>query len=81
MREKRKMNFFLPCNDKPNHMAFTNAQIQEFQSSFIAVTGLDPKTNPDAFIQFCQACLMNDLLSEQKSMNQKLQDLLNSFPI
>lgn len=53
-------------------------KFQTHQQEFEKETGLDPKTNIDAYIQFFQAKLLEELLTQQNTKLQQLIDAVNN---
>ena len=47
-------------------------KFETLRNEFTAHTGLDPKTNPDTFIQYVQARLLEDILSQQLTKMNEL---------
>ena len=43
-----------------------------YQSQFIIDTGLDWKTNVDTFIQYCQARILDKIMTQQEDLMTKL---------
>lgn len=50
-------------------------KFETLRSEFISHTGLDPKTNPDTYIQYVQARLLEELLNQQLT---KMNELINA---
>jgi hypothetical protein len=53
-------------------------KFQTHQQEFEKETGLDPKTNIDTYIQFFQAKLLEELLTQQNTKLQQLIDAVNN---
>lgn len=53
-------------------------KFQTYQQEFEIETGLDPKTNVDAYIQFFQAKLLEEILNQQNTKLQQLIDAVNN---
>lgn len=53
-------------------------KFQTYQQEFESETGLDPKTNMDAYIQFFQAKLLEEILTQQNTKLQQLIDAVNN---
>jgi len=51
-------------------------KFETLSSEFTTHTGLDPKTNPDTFIQYVQARVLEDLLSQQITQITKMNELI-----
>ena len=47
-------------------------KFDDLRDDFTRHTGLDPKTNPDTFIQYVQARLLEDLLNQQLTKMNEL---------